>query len=172
MTMCPKPTSAGGEEVDRRDPKPLGRVEREAHVAVGDDARDPRAAAGAVVESLDEVREGRQAVRQEGFAELGDILGRVLVRGREAVRDGREAEVREAGHGGGPPGAEEAVVVELGVDEGDEEAAGVEELGELEEGVEVALRRVWDHDGVRALHFARWLPPPPCNVFDIYTILV
>lgn len=43
-------------------------------------------------------------------------------------------------------------MVEFGVDEGDEEAAEVEEFGEFKERVEVALSRVWDYYGVRALH--------------------
>jgi hypothetical protein len=44
---------------------------------------------------------------------------------------------------------EQAPVVELGVDEGDVEAPRVEELGQLEHGRDVALRRERHAHGVR-----------------------
>lgn len=102
MTVSPKAASAGGEEVNRRDGEAVGGVESEAHVAVGDDAGDA-GAVGRMVESVDEVQERRQAVLSEGFAKLRDVLSCVLVGRREAVGDGCETEVRQAGDGGRPP---------------------------------------------------------------------
>lgn len=69
-----------------------------------------------------EVEEGRQAVLLDGSAEGGDVLGGVLVGGREAVGDGLEPEVGKTVEGGGTTGLEEAVMVSLGVHEGDVEA--------------------------------------------------
>jgi hypothetical protein len=75
------------------------------------------------------VAEGRRVLRGVG-------VGR-----RQAVRDGGEAEPREARDGGGAAGADEAAVVVLGVDEGDVEAPAVEDLGKLQHRRDVALRR-------------------------------
>ena len=119
--------SASAPKHDLRHPEALRRLEREAHHAVGDDAADRRGRGG--VELLDEAAEGVQAGGGDGDAERGEVLRGVGVGGREAVGDGLEAEPREAGHGGGAVGADEAAVVVVGVDEGDEEAAAVEELG-------------------------------------------
>jgi hypothetical protein len=49
-------------------------------------------------------------------------------------------------------------VVVLGVNEGDVETPGVKHLGEVQQGRDVALRRVRDEHGVRAAHGAvlRW----------------
>lgn len=66
----------------------------------------------------------------------------------EAVGDGFELEIGEALDGVRAAGPDEAVVVEFGVDEGDEEAVVMEELGEAENGGYVALSRVWDDDCV------------------------
>jgi len=82
-------------------------------------------------------------------AERGDVLGGVGFGGREAVVDGGEAKPLRAVERVGPSRAQVAAVVELVVDEGDVEAASVEELGELQHRRDVALRRVRDHHDVR-----------------------
>ena len=76
-----------------------------------------------------------------GVADGRGVLRGVGVGRRQAVRDGGEAEVPEARDGGGAPGPDEAAVVVLGVDEGDVEAPGVEDRGELQHRRDVALRR-------------------------------
>jgi hypothetical protein len=45
-------------------------------------------------------------------------------------------------------GPDQAAAVVLRVDEGDEEAPGVQDLGELQQGRDVALRRVRDENGL------------------------
>lgn len=61
-----------------------------------------------------------------------------------AVRDGGEAEGGEAVKGVGATRAEEAAAVIVGVDEGDVEGAGMEELCDFEHGVHMALGWVGD----------------------------
>jgi len=81
-----------------------------------------------------------EAVDGGGGAEGGDVLGGVGVGEGQAVGDGCEAEVRQAVEGAGAAGAEEATVVELGVDEGDVETSGMQKLGQLQHWVDVPLR--------------------------------
>nr|CAB3484148.1 unnamed protein product [Digitaria exilis] len=135
-------------------------AEREGHGAVGDDAGDTWPV-GVSVEGGEEVLEAGEAGGHGGVAEGGDVLGGVGVGAGEAVVDGGEAEARRAVERVGPPRAEVAAVVELVVDEGDVEATGVEELGELQHRRDVALRWVWDHHRVRRRRLAlrRWQRP-------------
>lgn len=72
---------------------------------------------------------------------MGDVE---LSRGRKAVGDGGEVEVIGGEEGGGALGGEKTVVVVLGVDEGDVEAMGVDELGKVEHGGYMALCWEWD----------------------------
>ena len=124
-------------EQDLRHADGLGGVKREAHRAVRHNAAHRRGTRrrALLVEPLEQVPEVGQAVLPRGLAEGGDVLGGVGVGGREAVRDGAEPEGREAVEGGGAAGPQEAVVVVLGVDEGDVEALAVEDLGQLIIGV-------------------------------------
>lgn len=139
------------EEEVRRQAHLLGDVHHVAHGAVGDDAADRRNPISAV-QPLDEPPDGGRARPARGLAERPDVLRGVEVGGREAVRDGLEPEALGAGvEGPRAPRAEEAPVVVLGVDEGDVEAARVQRLGQLEERVHVALRRVGDEQDVRPL---------------------
>ncbi|WVZ84783.1 hypothetical protein U9M48_031772, partial [Paspalum notatum var. saurae] len=126
-------------------------AERESHGAVSDDAGDGRAALslGLGADARDEGLEAGQAGGHGGVAERGDVLRGVGVGEREAVVDGREAEPRRPVQRAGPARAEMTLVVELVVDEGDVEAAGVEQLRQLQHRRHVALRRVRDHHHVR-----------------------
>lgn len=67
-----------------------------------------------------------------------------VCRQREAIGDGLETEVGEARKGIGALRFEEAAVVVVGVDEGNVEASLMEEEGEFEHGVNVALGWKWD----------------------------
>jgi hypothetical protein len=147
---------AGRPEERARHAELPGGVDGEAHDVVGDDARDGRGLGGGVgVEVGEEAAEVREARLPGGAAERGHVLRRVGVGRREAVRDGGEAEPREAVQRGGAAGAEEAAVVELGVDEGDVEATVVEDLGELQHGRDVPLRRERHAHGVRLVAVGR-----------------
>jgi hypothetical protein len=61
-------------------------------------------------------------------------------------------------------------VVVLGVDVGDEEPPGVQRLGEVQHGRDVALRRLWDEHRVRPPRLAgahrRVSSPPACRRTD------
>lgn len=97
------------------------------------------------IEVVDEIQERGYAVLRHRLRKQGNILSSVGVGGRrEAVGDGSELETREALDGIGATGLEQAVVVELSVDEGDEEAPVVEEFSELENRGNMALCRIWD----------------------------
>lgn len=118
-------TSAGGEEDNLRNPELVRGIESEAHHPIGNYAANTRAI-GRLIQVLDQVQEWRQTILSKGVAELRNILGGILVGKREPVGDGPELEIGQARNGFGPPGPNEAVVVELGVDEGDEEAPGMQ----------------------------------------------
>jgi hypothetical protein len=121
------------EERARHARLPRG-VQAEAHQVVRHDARH-------AVQPGEQVSQVRRAVVLGGVADGRRVLRGVGVRLRQAVRDGGEAEPREARDGGGAAGANEAAVVVLGVDEGDAEAPGVEDLCQLQHRRDVALRR-------------------------------
>jgi hypothetical protein len=125
---------AGGPEERARHAGLPGGVHAEAHQVVRHDARD-------AVKAGEEAPQVRRAVVLGGVADGRRVLRGVGVGLRQAVRDGGEAEPREARDGGGAAGADEAAVVVLGVDEGDAEAPGVEDLGQLQHRRDVALRR-------------------------------
>lgn len=93
-------------------------------------------------EPLDELVVVERAVEAEGEA-VGD--GGVADVEAGVARAGEDVEAAVAGLGAG-----NAAVDGLGVDEGDCEAVGGELDGEGDEGVDVALVGVGDHDGVRA----------------------
>lgn len=82
-------------------------------------------------------------------AELCYVLRAVAVGRREAVRYRDEAEAVEAVEGVGASGVEEAVVVVLRVDKGDVEAFGVEELGKVDHGSDMALCWLGDDHSMR-----------------------
>jgi hypothetical protein len=111
-------------------------------------SRDRRRA-GSGVELSEEAPEVRQAGLHGGAAERRHVLGGVGVGRRQAVRDGGELEVRESVQRAGAAGTEEAAVVELRVDEGDVEAPAVEDLGQLQHGRDMDLRRERHQHGVR-----------------------
>ncbi|WVZ66741.1 hypothetical protein U9M48_015925 [Paspalum notatum var. saurae] len=138
------------EEEVRRQAHLLGDVHGIPHGAVGDDAADRRDAVRAV-QPLHERPDGGRSRPARGLAERPDVLRGIQAGRREAVGDGLEPEALGAGdvEGAGAPRAEEPAVVVLGVDEGDVEAARVQRLGQLQERVHVALRRVGDQQRVR-----------------------
>lgn len=82
-------------------------------------------------------------------AELCYVLRAIAIGRWEAVGYGDEPEVVEAVEGVGASGSEEAVVVVVRVDEGDVEAFGVEELGEVDHGSNVALCWLGDDHSMR-----------------------
>ena len=128
---------AGGPEERARHAHVPGGVDGEAHEVVGDDARH-------AVQPGEQASEVRRAVVLGGVADGRRVLRGVGVGLRQAVRDGGEAERRRRrreARDGGAAGADEAAVVVLGVDEGDAEAPGVEDLGQLQHRRDVALRR-------------------------------
>lgn len=86
------------------------------------------------------------AVVRDGVAERWDVLGAILIQSGKAVGNGFESEVGEALDRVGSSGFEEAVVIEFSVDEGDEEASEVEELGQLEKRIDMALDGEWKED--------------------------
>jgi hypothetical protein len=94
----------------------------------------------------------REAGGHGGVAERRDVLRRVGVGWREPVGDDGKAEPRDTIQRGGALGLDHAPVVVLGVDEGDVEAACVEELGQLEHGRDVALSRVRHAHRMRPRH--------------------
>lgn len=104
----------------------------------------------------------------DGEAERNKVLVLVSVDigGREAVRDGSEAEIRNSGEGGVAAAAKDATVVEVGVDEGDVEAHEAEGFGEVEHGVDVALGREGDADcmGLGFCHGGREVPPQTMQI--------
>ncbi|EMS63338.1 hypothetical protein TRIUR3_00511 [Triticum urartu] len=128
---------AGRPQLDIGEAELPGGLHGEIHDDVGDDAGHGRAAC---VEVREEAAEWPEAGLRGGLAQRRDVLRDVVVVGRrQAVRDGGEAEARDAGHLGGATGADEVGVVVLGVDEGDVEAAGVEHPGHVEHGDDVPL---------------------------------
>lgn len=127
-------TSRGREELHLRDTNLPSDSGREGHNSIGDDAGDRWRAALLGGEPRQQGPERGGAVAVEGV----DEHRRVVLRDgeREAVVDDLHAE-RRSGQAGGADGglalgADEAGVVELGVDEGDDRATGVEEARELE----------------------------------------
>ena len=122
------PTSTSRPEKHIRNPQLLCHIEGESHATIGNDAGHRRRVQGRVElpENLPEVRE---AVLPGGLAQRGCVLRGSRVRRREPIGDGLEAKGREAVEGVGASGFEEALVVVLGVDEGNVEALVVEELG-------------------------------------------
>jgi len=147
-----EPARAGGPERGDGHAELPGGVEAERHDGVRDEAGDSRGR-GVGVDPGEQREEVREAGGHGGVAERGDVLRGVGVGRREAVRDGVEAEPGHAVQRAA--GAVQAPVVELGVDEGDLEATRVEELGELQHGRHVALRRVRHAHGVRPLPMIR-----------------
>lgn len=153
LRICIEATSARGPEQNLRDPELLRGVGGEAHDSVGDDARHGRPLGGGV-EPPEQLPEGSQAGRGRGLAQRRYVLGDVgILRRREAVGDRLEAEGVDAVEGVAAAGVEEAAVVVVGVDEGDVEAVVVEDLGELEHGVYVALSWKWNANCMRFLSF-------------------
>lgn len=118
--------SACGAENDLGDVELLGSVEGEAHGYIGDDACHRRRI---IVEIPEEVTEGGEGGFLDRIAQRSDVLGGVFVGGRQAVGDGLEAEVWEGAERGEGLRPEQASVVEVGVDEGNVVAMGIEELG-------------------------------------------
>lgn len=143
-------TSTRSVEHILRDAHLLGGIKGDAHDPVGDNAGHRRHA-GSGVEPLEKRKEVVADVVSDGLAQRRDVLRPVPVGGGQAVGDGLEAEVVEALDGVGAAGGYEAAVVVLGVDEGDVEALGVEELGQGEDGSDVALGRKGNSDEVRLL---------------------
>ena len=139
---------AGRPEEGARHGDVSGCFQGEAHDVVADDASDRRHVRGGV-ELGEEAREMREAVLHGGAAERRHVLGGVDVGRGQTLRDGGEAEVREAVERAGAAGAEQAAVVELRVDEGDVEAPAVEDLGQLQHRRDVALRWERHAHGVR-----------------------
>jgi hypothetical protein len=147
VAVAEEADGAGSPELDVGKAELLGGVDGEAHDDVGDDAGD-----GRVAEVREQAAEGPEAGLRGGLAQRGDVLRDVVVlRRRQAVGDGGEAEAREAGHGRRPAGPDEARLVVLGVDEGDVEAPGVQQLRHVEHRGDVALRWVRQAHGVRLL---------------------
>jgi hypothetical protein len=143
-------TRAGGPEHQCSDPHLLGDPLREAHHAISYHAAHRRRP-GRAVQPGQQVPERRGAVPGGGQAERGDVLRDVVVAGRrQAVGNGVEPEAVEARHRAGAAGPDQAPVVVLGVDEGDEEAPRVQHLSELQQGRDVARRGVRDEHGVGA----------------------
>jgi hypothetical protein len=139
---------AGRPEQRARHADLPGGLQGEAHDAVADDAGDRRRIRGGV-EVGEQGPQVREAGLRRGAAERGHVLGDVRVGRRAAVRDGGEAEAREAVERAGAAGAEEAAVVVLRVHEGDVEAPAVEDLAQLQHRRDVALRREWHQHSVR-----------------------
>ncbi|WVZ85184.1 hypothetical protein U9M48_032134 [Paspalum notatum var. saurae] len=127
VVVAEEAAGAGGPERGAAEAELPRGAEREGHDAVADDAGDGRAALGLGLgaDARDEGLEAGQAGGHGGVAERGDVLRGVGVGEREAVVDGREAEPRRAVQRAWPPRAQVTPVVELVVDEGDVEAAGV-----------------------------------------------
>ena len=100
----------------------------ERHHTIGEDECD-RGRFRLSIEPKDELLEGFKEVVHDGVGEGVDVLSRITVRGRKAIGDGFEAEGGKAIEGGGAPRPQQPAVVVLGVDKGDVEASGVEELG-------------------------------------------
>ncbi|XBH75522.1 hypothetical protein VPH35_102272 [Triticum aestivum] len=154
---------AGRPQLDIGEAELPGRFHGEVHNDVGDEASHGRVASGWVIELREEAAEGPEAGLREGLTQRRDVLRDIVVRRRQAVWNGGEAEPRDAGHRGRAPRADEAGVVVLGVDEGDVEAAGVEHLGHVEHGDDVPLRGRRQAHGVcflarrcrRGSHFRR-----------------
>jgi hypothetical protein len=150
------PASAGRAEEVGGQAQLLGDVHGVPHGDVDDDAAHGRRPFRAV-EPLDERPDGGGARPPRGLAERPDVLRGVDVGRGQPVGDGLEPEAGGAGDGPGPPRAEEAAVVVLGVDEGDVEAPRVQGLGQLQERGHVALRWVGDEQGVRLVGLGRLL---------------
>ncbi|WVZ77085.1 hypothetical protein U9M48_024986, partial [Paspalum notatum var. saurae] len=144
VAVAHEPAGAGRPERGHRHADRPGGVVAERHDAVDDEAGD-----GGRREVGEEGEEGLEAGGHGGVEERRDVLRGVGVRRREAVGDGGEAEAGHAVERAGATRAEQAAVVELGVDEGDVEAAPVEQLGQLHHRRHVALRRARQAHGVR-----------------------
>ncbi|BAS79394.1 Os02g0577600, partial [Oryza sativa Japonica Group] len=133
---------AGRPQQRARHAEILRGVDAEGEAGVRHHAGDRRDA-GRAVEAGEEALEVGQAGGHGGLADGRRVLRGVGVARREAVRDGGEAEPREARdrEGVGAVDAAKAAVVVLGVDEGDVEAPAVEDLGQLHHRRDVPLRR-------------------------------
>ncbi|RWW82925.1 hypothetical protein BHE74_00008585 [Ensete ventricosum] len=105
---------ARGPEHDLGDAQLPSSVESECHDSVGHDAGHRRRL---LVKLPEDVAEGREGGSGDGLAQRRDVLRGVLVGGREPVGDGREAEARKGVEGGDGSGSDQALVVEVGVDE-------------------------------------------------------
>ncbi|KAF7809188.1 hypothetical protein G2W53_035931 [Senna tora] len=113
--------SRGSPELNLGNAEFTRHLNSKAHDAIRHDAAHRRDAGGGV-EARDEILERLHGVLLRVVQELRDTLGGVRVGGRDAIRDGLEPEPLEVPDGVGALGAEEAAVVEFGVDEGYEEA--------------------------------------------------
>lgn len=147
-----EPARAGAPQHEAGDAQPRRHVQREAHQLGRHDARHRRRIAAAAVQPQDELPEGPAAVRAHGAQEAHAVVLDAALRRGQAVRDRLEPEATRDVFMvvATPTRAQEGVVV-LGVDEGDEEAGGVQEPGEVEGGVDVAGARVRDEQRVRPL---------------------
>ena len=144
-------TGRNKEELHQRNPKFLTRRSHgKRHETVNDKAAHRRrndtfsrfSSNCPVVDLGDELEQRSGEVLPGGLAKGRDVLGGVGVRRRRhPIGDGLEAEAAAAEGGIGVEGSafEEALVVVFGVDEGDVEALVVEELGEFEHCLDVAL---------------------------------
>lgn len=101
------------------------------------------------------------------------MSGVELGRGRETVGDGGEIEVIGGEGINGALGGEETFVAVLGVDEGDVEATGVDELGEVEHGGYMALCWEWDAYCMRFLCMCLELGIHVCvaNLVEYYGVI-
>lgn len=149
--------SAGGGEIENRNVETSGDSHRPAEEDVGDDAEGGLAVGGGDVgdEAADGELEGGGGLEQSGHLAEGKILG-VLGVGGEAVVGAREMELREAdgggGGGGGGDGGAEVVDVGRGGGDGDGENRGSleNEIGEADEGDEMAVSHERKHQDVAA----------------------
>lgn len=98
---------------------------------------------------MNKVLEVRQAGFLCGRTEGGDILCGIGIRRWESVRDGFKSEGGKAVEGGGAPGFQEALVVELCIYKGYVKAPAVKEFCYMEDWGYVALSWVWNTDCVR-----------------------
>ena len=116
MEITHERTSRGRPELYLRYPYFPSRFDRKAHDPIRHHTRNRRH------QPLQQQSKRTQTVPPSGVAKRRHFLGGVAMVRREAVGDGLEAEVRQSGDGGVAMGADEAVVVEVGVDEGHVEA--------------------------------------------------
>ena len=130
MPIPEKPTGARRPKQHFRHSELFGSIDGERHNTIRDNTSHRWAKrVRRIIELIDEMAKGSQAVFGDGCTERGDVLGGISIAEWEAIWDGLISKVREAVKRVGAPRPQQTLMVVFGVDKSDEKASVVKYFG-------------------------------------------